>query len=255
MDKMALGKNLSALVLAGAILFNPIDAYAKKIKIAIVPGHGPLNYYLDGEDKACAGIAGNERYVAYNLAKQLESNIEANNDGDVGVLVTRNLKNYNSDIVKFIKKFAGINPKHINYNTALIGTAVFMKQNNFDIMLNVHMNKAEHRTSKTKGFSIYYSDANTRVWESISLAKYIRDALQQNGFKPTNNYGEGAINESHKWALLGKPDFPANSIDILIECDYIDNKKFSNPKVRERFSEAVYYGLRNFVSHRYNVKI
>jgi N-acetylmuramoyl-L-alanine amidase len=237
-------KNLAALLISGIVLASNADA---RVKIAVVPGHGPDKTYTAGETEWCEGKAGNESKIAYSISKRIESDL---NSKDMGVLVTRDRENFDKSILKHIKynlKNYSFNERHISYSTALIGTADYMNTYNFDMIVNIHMNDTPGvNKGKMRGFSVYYSTTNARPEESLELAEFIRDELKKD-FKPSNNGGEREINKCSGWILVGNHRITLQVPSVLVECGYIDEEKFQREDIWDKIAEDISAGIRNYL--------
>jgi N-acetylmuramoyl-L-alanine amidase len=237
-------KNLAALLVSGLIFASNADA---RIKVGIVPGHGPDKTYSAGETEWCEGKAGNESKIAYSISKRIESDL---NNKDIGVLVTRDRENFDRSILKHMKynfKEYGFNEKHIPYSLVLLGAADYMNTYNFDMIVNIHMDDAPGKNKgKMHGFSIYYSTTNARPEESLELAEFIRDELKKD-FKPSNNQGQREINKCSGWILIGNHKIQLEIPSVLVECGYIDEEKFQREDIWDKIAEDISIGIKKYI--------
>jgi N-acetylmuramoyl-L-alanine amidase len=256
---MSFKKNLATLALAGGILLssaynvNPFFVMYNEIKnVMIVPGH-------DGRKSSggARGRAGKESEIVLRIASRLEKKLKADN---IRVFVTRDSDCYERPLVSTIRRnfnnlkyYVYENPENkkfnnevIEYNMILFGSAKHANENNFDLIMNLHMDKAD--VGGAEGFTVIYSEKNKRADESREISNYIRDSMIEGGFRPSSVYGKGfdGIVERDDILLLGNHRIPVNAASVLVECDYIDNLDFLKSKTLDKAAECIYNGLMRY---------
>jgi N-acetylmuramoyl-L-alanine amidase len=257
---MTFRKNLASIALAGGILISSASAlnsyfvmYNEIKNVMIVPGH-------DGRKSSggTRGRAGKESEIVLRIASRLEKKLKADN---IRVFVTRDSDCYERPLVSTIRRNFNklkyyiyespekqrFNQEVIDYRMILFGIAQHANENDFDLILNIHMDKTDFETKRTKGFSVIYSHKNSRAEESREIAGYIRDSMQKE-FKPSNLYSKGfdGLVERDDILLLGNRKIPVKAASVLVECGYIDNLDFLKSKTLDKAARCIYEGIENY---------
>ena len=243
---MALGKNLAAMLLAGGLLLSPLNLnsyfimYNKIKNVMIVPGH-------DGRKSSNreTGRAGNEAEIALRISSRLEKKLK---ESGFKVFVTRDSDCYTQPLIDYTKKhFKLKNTYSIPYKIILRGIANYANENNFDLILNIHMDKTKADKKRIKGFSVMCSTDNLKANESGELTSYTRNSMEKE-FKVSNLYGKffDGIIKRENVLLLGKHETPIKPISMLIECGYIDDLNFRKSKTLDKVSECIYEGIMKY---------
>lgn len=245
---------MPAMHLAGS----EINGLQNAKKVCIVPGHDSRR-----GSGGCVGKAGSESEIALKISSTLEKKLR---DDGLFVFRTRTGKGYADPLMKTVKRnFNELkyktygNPKKytyaknkFDYPLILLGIAKHVSDGKFDLMVNIHMNKASHNREKTRGFCIYYSENNLRADDSAALAYYLHESLKEGGFKVSNNSEElEGVKARGDLILIGNHRAILEVPSVLVECGYIDEIKFSKPGTRIKMAECIRNGIKDYLSGGY----
>ena len=257
-------KNLTAMLLAGGILLSSASSlnsyfimYNQIKNIMLVPGH-------DGRDSSggTRGRAGKESEIVLRISSRLERKLKGDN---FRVFVTRDSDCYKQPLVNTIRRSFNklkyyiydkpeahhFSNSVIDYPMILFGIAHHANENKFDLILNVHMDKANANNGKIRGFSVIYSNKNQRAAESREIAYYIKNSMEKE-FKVSNIYGKwfDGVVERDDIILLGNHKIPVMPASVLSVCGYIDDLDFRKSKTLDKAAECIYEGLMNYVNEK-----
>ncbi|KAA9042062.1 N-acetylmuramoyl-L-alanine amidase [Ginsengibacter hankyongi] len=179
----------------------------KNLKIAIDAGHG-------GDNVGASGVATNIKEKDYTLliAKQLETALKLRK---AKVVMTRN------------KDTTLSMPERIN----------FLKQQNPDLLISVHLNSADMDT--VRGVSTYYRYIGFRPLSQAIL----KSMLQATGLKEYGNVG------SFNFSLSGPTDYPNCLVEVAFLSNKSDEKKILNPKFRNLVAQRIIAGIEEFLKN------
>jgi N-acetylmuramoyl-L-alanine amidase len=139
-----------------------------------------------------------------------------------------------------------------DYHLMLYSIADYANQEKFDFMLNIHLNDCSRRKLRKKysGFCIFYSNNNKRSEESKKLAYSIYGEFKKH-FNQSNNPEESkTVIERSNLILVGNGKLKLEVPSVLVECGYIYELKFKNPKTLEAVADCISNGTMNYLNKK-----
>jgi N-acetylmuramoyl-L-alanine amidase len=182
----------------------PSSLKPRQLVVAVDAGHG-------GSNKGATGLTSNVNEKDYTLmiAKELERYLRKRH---FTVIMTRN---DDSDV-------------------SMIGRTLFLRENDPDFLISVHLNSAGNK--EVKGVSTHYRYIGFR-----SLSQNILDRMLELGL---NNFGNiGAFN----FSLSGPTEYPNCLVEVAFLSNAEDEARILDRKFHKKVSKKIYKGIRDWL--------
>lgn len=184
----------------------PAELALKNLTIAVDAGHG-------GDNIGATGLRSNLKEKDYTLliAKQLKKALQ-------------------------LKKVKVVMTREIDTTLSMAERIRFLKQQNPDLLISIHLNDAESDT--VNGVSTYYRYMGFRP-----LSQAILKSLLTTGLKEYGNIG------SFNFALSGPTEYPNCLVEVAFISNKEDENRILNPKFRQLVASKIITGIEDFLKN------
>jgi len=193
------------------------------MKVALLNAH---TAYSPGAMQDLGGLPTSEYYWSNKINHQLLNIITENHPNNTSAIIdTSNIKPYN---------------KSLNYK------AFFVRKNDYDIVVETHLNSAI--APLATGIEVLYGKGKL---ESKTLASCLAASLSKT-IPLKLRHGKGVIERKNLYILKAMP-CPSVIVEILFLSNKIDKLYLMFPRAAEIIANGLYDGIKTYISNKGDV--